>query len=83
MDFKSNIDKVKAWHDIEYKNICPKCGKKEMWLDADGYDYQSYICGSCGIEAYVMLERIAERVHLYEEDIDKETLLFDTSDEGN
>ncbi len=83
MEFKTNVDKLKAWYDIEYKNICPKCKEKEMWLDEDGMEHQSYVCKSCGIEAYVQLERIPERVHLYEEDTDTETLLFDDSDKDN
>ena len=45
-------DKDKVWIDFYENSICPGCGSKDIWLDAEGGEYESYKCKDCEVEIY-------------------------------
>ena len=69
-------EKTKLWHDFYMNGICPNCKSEDIDLSEEGREHESYVCISCGIEVYIGMERVPEYAHMYNEETDTETELF-------
>ena len=73
-------EKIKLWSDFYINGICPGCKGKNIWLDEEGGEHESYVCKDCGIEVYIGMERVPNYAHMYDEKTDIETELLDLTD---
>jgi len=76
-------EKVKLWRDFYINGICPNCKSKDIWLDEEGGEHESYKCKSCDVEVYVGMERVPNYAHMYDEETDTETQLLDLTDNND